>query len=123
MAWIAQQALRPTALCFGAALAVLTGPFITPPALAQETIELTLTVKDHKFDPAQLEAPAGKPIALRVKNLDPTPMEFESNSLRVEKVLTGNGEGVVNIRPQKAGQYEFFDDFHASTTKGILVVK
>ena len=123
MAWIAQEVLRPTALWFGAALALMTGPCTTLPALAQESTELTLTVKDHKFDPAKLEALAGKPIALRIKNLDPTPMEFESNSLRVEKVLTGNGEAVVNIRPQKAGQYEFFDDFHASTTKGILVVK
>ena len=66
---------------------------------------------------------AAKDVSDFLKNLDPTPMEFESNSLRVEKVLTGNGEAVVNIRPQKAGQYEFFDDFHASTTKGILVVK
>ena len=77
----------------------------------------------RKFDPAELQAPAGKPIVLRVKNLDPTPMEFESNSLRVEKVLTGNGEAVINIRPQAAGRYDFFDDFHASTTKGVLVVK
>jgi plastocyanin len=123
MAWTTQEVLRPTALWFGAALALVAGPGTTVPALAQESTELTLTVKDHKFDPAQLEAPAGKSIALRIKNLDPTPMEFESNSLRVEKVLTGNGEAVVNIRPQKAGQYEFFDDFHASTTKGILVVK
>ena len=123
MAWIAQEVLRPTALWLGAALALVTGPSTTMPALAQDSTELTITVKDHKFDPAQLEAPAGKPIALRIKNLDPTPMEFESNALRVEKVLTGNGEAVVNIRPQKAGQYEFFDDFHASTTKGILVVK
>ena len=51
------------------------------------------------------------------------PMEFESNSLRVEKVLTGNGEAVINVRPQAAGRYDFFDDFHASTTKGVLVVK
>jgi plastocyanin len=123
MAWIAQEVLRPTTLRLGAALALVTAPCTTVPALAQDSTELTLTVKDHKFDPAKLEAPAGKPIALRIKNLDPTPMEFESNSLRVEKVLTGNGEAVVNIRPQKAGQYEFFDDFHASTTKGILVVK
>ena len=85
--------------------------------------ELVISVKDHKFDPAELAAPAGKPIVLRVKNLDPSPMEFESNSLRVEKVLTGNGEAVINIRPQQAGRYDFFDDFHASTTKGVLVVK
>ena len=60
---------------------------------------------------------------LLIKNLDPTPMEFESKTLKVEKVLSGNSEAVVNIRAQKAGRYDFFDDFHANTTKGVLVVK
>jgi plastocyanin len=123
MAWIAQEVLRPSALWFGAAFALMTGPCTIVPALAQDSTELTLTVKDHKFDPAQLEAPAGKQIVLRVKNLDPTPMEFESKSLRVEKVLGGNTEAVVTIRPQKAGRYDFFDEFHESTTKGVLIVK
>ena len=41
----------------------------------------------------------------------------------VNLVLTGNGEAMINIRPQAAGRYDFFDDFHASTTKGVLVVK
>jgi hypothetical protein len=49
-------------------------------------------------------------------------MEFESKSLRVEKVLSGNGEAVINLRPQKPGRYEFFDDFHAATTKGVVIV-
>jgi plastocyanin len=93
------------------------------PAAAQENGELVITVKDHKFEPAELQASAGKPVVLRIKNLDPTPMEFESKTLKVEKVLSGNSEAVVNIRAQKAGRYDFFDDFHANTTKGVLVVK
>ena len=105
----------------GAALALIIGLGAVPSAFAQDSAELVISVKDHKFDPAELAAPAGKPIVLRVKNLDPSPMEFESNSLRVEKVLTGNGEAVINIRPQQAGRYDFFDDFHRAT-KGVLVV-
>jgi hypothetical protein len=93
------------------------------PVWAQENVELVISVKNHKFDPVELEAPAGKAIALRVKNLDPTPMEFESKTLKVEKVLSGNSEAVINIRPQKAGRYEFFDEFHEKTTRGALVVK
>jgi cupredoxin-like protein len=50
-------------------------------------------------------------------------MEFESKTLKVEKVLSGNSEAVINIRPQKAGRYEFFDEFHEKTTRGALVVK
>jgi plastocyanin len=120
---IALMRLRTSLLALAAALALTAGLVPTPSACAQDTAELAISVKDHKFDPAELQAPAGKAIVLRVKNLDPTPMEFESNSLRVEKVLTGNGEAVINIRPQAAGRYDFFDDFHASTTKGVLVVK
>jgi plastocyanin len=120
---IAPTGLRTCVLALGAVLVLTAGLVPTQSAFAQDTAELAISVKDHKFDPAELQAPAGKPIVLRVKNLDPTPMEFESNSLRVEKVLTGNGEAVINIRPQAAGRYDFFDDFHASTTKGVLVVK
>jgi Cupredoxin-like domain len=120
---IAPTGLRMGLLGLGVALALTTGLAPAPSAFAQDTAELVISVKEHKFDPAELQAPAGKPLMLRIKNLDPTPMEFESNSLRVEKVLTGNGEAVINIRPQAAGRYDFFDDFHASTTKGVLVVK
>ena len=110
-------------LGLGAAFALMSAVGAVPSAFAEDSAELVISVKDHKFDPAELQAPAGKPIVLRVKNLDPSPMEFESTSLRVEKVLTGNGEAVINVRPQQAGRYDFFDDFHASTTKGVLVVK
>jgi plastocyanin len=120
---IASLGLPTRVLRLGAALALTAGLSPVPSASAQDSAELVISVKDHKFDPAELQAPAGKPLVLRVKNLDPSPMEFESNSLRVEKVLTGNGEAVINIRPQQAGRYDFFDDFHASTTKGVLVVK
>jgi plastocyanin len=113
----------PTASLAGMAATVLAWCWAIPPAHAQDVVEVTITVKDHVFNPAQIEIPAGKAVALRVKNLDSSPMEFESKSLRVEKVLTGNGEALINIRPQKPGRYEFFDDFHAATTKGVVVVK
>ena len=90
-------------------------------ARAQET-SLSITVKNHRFQPSQLTAPANVPITLRVKNLDPTPMEFESVSLRVEKVVTGGGEGIIRLRPLSPGSYNFFDDFHQETT-GTLVVR
>ena len=92
-------------------------------ALAQQAIDVTLSVKNNKFDPAEIEAPANTPVRLKVKNLDPKPMEFESKALRVEKIIPGNGEATFNIRGQKPGRYEFFDEFHEDTTRGTLVVK
>ena len=90
-------------------------------AHAQQGTSLSISVKNHRFQPAELSAPANVPITLRVKNLDPTPMEFESVSLRVEKVVTGNSEGIVRLRPLAPGRYNFFDDFHQETN-GTLVV-
>jgi hypothetical protein len=98
------------------ALGILAGA-----AWAQES-SVSISVKNHRFQPAEIHAPANVPIMLRVKNLDPTPMEFESVTLRVEKVVTGNGEGVIRLRPLAPGRYNFFDDFNPSTT-GVLVVK
>jgi hypothetical protein len=92
------------------------------PAGAQQAASVSISVKNHRFQPAQIHAPAKVPIELHVKNLDPTPMEFESVSLRVEKVVAGNSEGVIRLRPLEAGSYNFFDDFNPQTT-GVLVVR
>jgi hypothetical protein len=89
---------------------------------AQEDTSISISIKNHRFQPAQLHAPANVPITLRVKNLDPTPMEFESVSLRVEKVVTGNSEGIVRLRPLSPGSYNFFDDFNQQA-KGVLTVR
>ena len=92
------------------------------PANAQQAANVSISVKNHQFQPAQIYAPANVPIELRVKNLDATPMEFESVSLRVEKVVAGNSEGVIRLRPLAPGSYNFFDDFNPKTT-GVLVVR
>ena len=101
--------------------AIAAAVLITTAAQAQQATSLSISVKNHRFQPTELSAPANVPITLHVKNLDATPMEFESVSLRVEKVVTGNGEGIVRLRPLAPGRYNFFDDFHQETN-GTLVV-
>ena len=93
-----------------------------PAARAEDTVTVTVSMKDRRFQPAELHAPAGKPIVIVVKNLDSAPAEFESNMLRVEKVVTGGGTITLRIRPLDPGRYRFFDDFHPET-EGYLVVK
>ena len=92
------------------------------PSRAEDAVTVTTSLKDHRFQPAELQAPARKAIVIVVKNLDPAPAEFESNMLRVEKVVTGGGTITLRIRPLEPGRYRFFDDFHPST-EGYLVVK
>lgn len=103
-------------LAAAAAVAVATG------AGAQGGAAVQIAVKDHRFQPAQPHAPANRPLTITIKNLDAAAMEFESVSMRVEKVIPGGGQGSVHVRPLAPGRYEFFDDFHSATT-GTLVVE
>ena len=90
-------------------------------ASAQETT-LQVTVDNHRFSPSDLRAPANKPIVIVIRNNDATPMEFESVSLRVEKIIAAKSQGSVRVRALSPGRYEFFDDFNQST-RGALIVQ
>ena len=89
---------------------------------AQQNAAVAISVKGHRFAPAELHAPANRPLAITVKNLDGAAIEFESVSLRVEKVIAPGSQGVVNVRPLPPGRYEFFDDFHQET-RGTLIAE
>lgn len=104
------------------AIAALVLFSAVPAARAEESVTVSVSLKGHRFQPAELHAPANKAITIIVKNLDQTPAEFESNMLRVEKVVTGGGTITVRVRPLAPGRYRFFDDFHPET-QGYLVVQ
>src|ERR1700736_7074023 len=75
------------------------------PAGTASAVTLRISIKDHRFQPAALKVPANTPVTLVVRNLDPAPEEFESNTLRVEKVVAGNSEITFNFRPLAPGRY------------------
>ena len=56
-----------------------------------EVKEYTLTLRNHKFVPAQLTIPANTKVKLLIVNEDATPEEFESHELNREKIVTGKG--------------------------------
>ena len=102
----------------GAALWLFAGGV----ALADEpTVELT--IRNHQFEPAELQVPANTKFKLVVKNADATPEEFESNELRREKIIPGGQEAIIYIGPLAPGSYGFFGDFHPQTARGRLVAK
>jgi hypothetical protein len=102
--------------------AVLTW-LVQIPAAAAEAVTLHTSIKDHRFQPAELKAPPNTPITLVVRNLDPTPEEFESRTLRVEKVVAGNSEITIQLRPLAPGRYRFFGDFNQATAQGALIAE
>ena len=100
-------------------------PFLLSLAMSANALEYEakLSIKDHKFDPVELNVPANTKIKLLVQNLDATPEEFESSDLNREKVVTGNNTITVMLGPLDAGKYHFFGDFHQETAQGDLIVK
>jgi hypothetical protein len=87
-------------------------------ALAAEPVSLTL--KDHRFVPSEVTAPANQRFRIEVVNQDPTPAEFESSDLRAEKIVVPGGKITVMAGPLKPGKYAFFDDYNPDQAKGTL---
>lgn len=89
---------------------------------AESATEIQISYSGGQFQPKEVRAPADKPVVFRVKNLDAKAMEFESTSLRVEKVVAAKSQGIVNVRALKPGRYEFYDDFNEKA-RGALIVE
>jgi hypothetical protein len=85
--------------------------------------EFTVTIKNHQFEPTELRVPAGKRVTIYVVNDDPTPEEFESISMKVEKIIPGKSKGLVRIGPLTPGRYDFFGDFNQDTAKGVVIAE
>ena len=88
-----------------------------------EDFQAHLVIREHKFEPAELNVPAGQKFKLLIENQDATPEEFESNELNREKVVVGKGTITVFLGPLDAGRYPFFGDFHQETAQGVLIAK
>jgi plastocyanin len=89
-------------------------------AVAQE---FNIVIRDHKFEPQEIRVPAGKRVSIYITNEDASPEEFESRTLKVEKVIPGKSKGVVRIGPLAPGRYEFIGEFHADTAKGVVIAE
>jgi plastocyanin len=116
---ISQMFSKVTSLAVVALLSIVA----TGAARAQNATEIQLSYKDKKFDPAEISAPANTPIVIKLKNNDGKAMEFESKTLKVEKIIAAGADATINVRAQKPGRYEFFDEYNEKTARGALVVK
>ena len=99
---------------------VVAAAFVPVELRAQE---FTITIKNHRFTPSELKVPANKRIQLTVVNDDPTPEEFESKEMKVEKVIPGKSKGVIRLGPLAPGRYPFFGEFNEATAKGTVIAE
>ncbi len=100
-------------------LAALQMPLVA----SAEDAAFRLVIKDHRFQPAELNIPSGKKIRLMIENQDATPEEFESHSLNREKVIAGHGTATLYIGPLAPGRYAFIGEFNEATAQGVLIAQ
>ncbi len=106
-----------------AALVALSGYHLIPTAEAADEYEIQVSIKDHKFEPAELKLPTGKTIKISVKNLDASAEEFESKDLGFEKVIAGNSDAIIRLKPLDAGTYIFYGEYHEDTAQGHIIAE
>jgi cupredoxin-like protein len=102
-------------------LALLAIALMTP-ALA-DAPPASLTLKAHKFLPAEIHVKANQPNVIALTNSDDAAEEFDSTSLKVEKVVGGHDKGDVRIRPLAPGRYPFMGEFHSDTAQGVVIAE
>jgi hypothetical protein len=99
----------------------LAGLGLCGPSAADEPVQINVKLKDHRFDPAEIHVPTGKPTVLVVTNEDTTAEEFDSSALKVEKVIAGGHYATIRLRPLGPGRYPFMGEFHPDTATGVVV--
>jgi hypothetical protein len=105
------------------AVALLAGPALSVPTLADEVPVFQLGIAKREFAPKELSLPAGVKLKLEIRNHDATPAEFESNDLSREVVVPGRARVVIYLGPLEPGRYRFFNDFNPSAEGWVVVAK
>ena len=90
------------------------------PARAEDVPTFRLTLKADRFEPAELQVPAGVHFLLIVKNDSAAAGEFESKELNAEKIVSPGREATIRVAPLAAGRYPFENEFN-TVAKGVLV--
>jgi plastocyanin len=106
-------------LALGAALLSVT--LAAAPAQAGDATTVRLTIKDHRFSPAEIRVPAGLPVTLIIRNDDATAEEIDSPPLKIEKIVPASHEATIVLRPLSPGTYDFKGEYHSDTATGQLV--
>lgn len=105
-------------------IAIVSSAFIFngSQVIAQEK-EFLIQIKDHKFEPSEIEVVANQDFKLIIENTDKTLEEFESVELKKEKLVGAGKKITIPVNALKPGEYKFFGDFHQKTAQGKIIAK
>ena len=99
--------------------------FVAAPVLsaAQAADSIEVHLKNHKFTPAVIKVKANQPSMIVLHNDDDTADEFDSSSLKIEKVVPGHDKGNIRVRALAPGKYPFMGEYHAATAQGMVIAE
>ena len=113
--------LLPRRAALGLAAFALAALGLAPLAQADDPTPINVTLKNHRFEPAEIHVPTGKRVVLVVRNEDDTADEFDSSALHVEKVIAPGTYAKIWLHPLGPGRYPFMGEFHPDTARGVVV--
>ena len=90
-------------------------------ARADDLKTYEIVLKDHRFTPAEIHVPTGKPFFVLVTNASDGADEFEMLLPAVEKGLQPGQQGKVRIRPLGPGRFPFFGESDPDNEQGVFV--
>ncbi|HEY2884441.1 MAG TPA: cupredoxin domain-containing protein [Rhizomicrobium sp.] len=104
-------------------LTIAAGAVLGLSAASADEGAIPLSLKGHKFAPAEIHVKANVPNTIVLSNADDTAEEFDSTSLKVEKVVASHSSGNVRLRPLAPGRYPFMGEYHADTAQGVVIAE
>lgn len=92
-------------------------------SIADDDLVFEIRAEGGRYDPSELQVPAGRPFAIHVINAETSAIEFESFELHRERAVQPGETITVLIPALSPGTYGIFDDFHRDTPGGSILVK
>lgn len=88
-----------------------------------EDNKVSLSLSNHRFTPEEIHVKANTPSTVSLTNNDDQAEEFDSTTLRIEKIVAGHSTGTMRWRPLAPGRYPFMGEFHSETAQGVVVAE
>jgi hypothetical protein len=84
---------------------------------------LSLSLSGHRFSLPEIHVKAGRPTTVTLTNNDDQAEEFDSTTIRIEKVVAAHATGTMRWRALAPGRYPFIGEFHADTAHGVVIAE
>ena len=99
----------------------LAWPAPASSASAPTQASVTITLHNHRFTPASINAPADERLQIMLVNDDAATEEFDSHDLQIEQLVTPHGRVRFTVGPLRSGRYAFMGEFHPETAQGVII--